>query len=36
MASKKLSALTAITSVGNDDLLYIADTSDGGSTFASK
>ena len=36
MASKKLSALTAITSVGNDDLLYIADTSDGGSSFVSK
>jgi hypothetical protein len=36
MASQKLSALTAVTSVGNDDLLYIADTSDGGSTFASK
>ena len=36
MASSKLSALTAITSVGDDDLVYIADTSDGGSTYASK
>ena len=36
MASKKLSALTAITSVGSDDLVYVADTSDGGSTYASK
>ena len=36
MASSKLSALAAITSVGNDDLVYIADTSDGGSTYASK
>ena len=36
MASSKLSALAAITSVGNDDLVYIADTADGGSTYASK
>ena len=36
MASSKLSALSAITSVGNDDLVYIADTADGGSTYASK
>ena len=36
MASSKLSALTAITSVGDDDLVYIADTADGGSTYASK
>jgi hypothetical protein len=36
MASKKLSALTAITSVGTDDLVYVADTADGGSTYASK
>ena len=36
MASKKLSALTAITSVGSDDLVYVADTADGGSTYASK
>ena len=36
MASSKLSALTAITSVGDDDLVYIADTSDGGSSYASK
>jgi len=36
MASSKLSALTAITSVGDDDLIYVADTADGGSTYASK
>lgn len=36
MASSKLSALTAVTSVGDDDLLYVADTGDGGSTYASK
>ena len=36
MASSKLSALTALTSVGNDDLVYVADTADGGSTYASK
>ena len=36
MASKKLSALTAITTVGSDDLVYVADTADGGSTYASK
>ena len=36
MASQKLSALTAITTVGSDDLVYVADTSDGGSTYASK
>jgi len=36
MASSKLSALTAITSVGNDDLVYIADTADGGSSYSSK
>ena len=36
MASKKLSALTALTSVGNDDILYVADTSDSGSSYASK
>ena len=36
MASKKLSALTAITSVGSDDLVYVADTSDGGSSYSSK
>ena len=34
MASKKLSALTAITSVGSDDLVYVADTADGGSSYA--
>ena len=36
MASSKLSALTALTSVGNDDLVYVADTADGGTTYASK
>ena len=36
MASSKLSALTAITSAGDDDLLYVADTADGGTTYASK
>ena len=36
MASKKLSALAAITTVGSDDLLYVADTSDEGSSYASK
>ena len=36
MASKKLSALTAITSVGSDDLVYVADTADGGSSYSSK
>ena len=25
-----------MTSVGNDDLVYVADTADGGSTYASK
>ena len=36
MASSKLSALTAITTAGDDDLIYVADTADGGSTYASK
>ena len=36
MASKKVSALTALTSAGTDDLLYIADTSDSGSSYVSK
>jgi len=36
MASKKLSALAAITTVGSDDLVYVADTSDGGSSYSSK
>ena len=36
MASSKLSALTAITSVGDNDLIYVADTADGGSTYSSK
>ena len=36
MASSKLSALTALTSVGADDLVYVADTVDGGSSYSSK
>ena len=36
MASYKLSDLAALTSVGSDDLVYVADTADGGSTYASK
>ena len=32
----KLSALTAITSAGDDDILYVGDTSDGGSSYSSK
>ena len=36
MASKKVSALSALTTAGSDDLLYIADTSDSGSSYASK
>ena len=36
MASKKVSALTALSSAGSDDLLYVADTSDSGSSYVSK
>ena len=36
MASKALSELTAVTSVGNDDLIYVADTADGGSSYTGK
>ena len=36
MASSKLSELTALTSAGDDDLLYISDTADSGSSYASK
>ena len=36
MASTKLTELTALTSVGNDDVLYVADTADGGSSYSSK
>ena len=36
MASKKVSTLNALTSAGDDDLLYIADTSDSGASYASK
>ena len=32
----KLSELTAITSAGDDDILYIGDTADGGSSYTSK
>ena len=32
----KLSALTAITSAGDDDILYVGDTADGGSSYSSK
>ena len=34
--STKLSALTAITSAGDDDILYVGDTADGGTTYSSK
>lgn len=36
MASAKLSALTAATSTANDSLIYVADTTDSGSTFTGK
>ena len=36
MASSKLSALTAITTAGDDDLIYVADTADSGSSYTSK
>jgi len=36
MASSKLSELTALTTAGADDLVFVSDTSDGGSTYASK
>ena len=36
MASTKLTELTALTSVGNDDVFYVADTADGGSSYSSK
>ena len=32
----KLSELTAITSAGDDDILYVGDTADGGSSYSSK
>ena len=32
----KLSALTAITSAGDNDILYVGDTADGGSSYSSK
>ena len=36
MASTKLTELTALTSVGNDDVFYVADTVDGGSYSSKK
>jgi hypothetical protein len=32
----KLSALTALTAAGDDDIFYVGDTADGGSSFTSK
>ena len=32
----KLSALTATTSAGDDDILYVGDTADGGTSYTSK
>jgi len=32
----KLSALTALTTAGDDDILYVGDTADGGSSYTSK
>ena len=36
MATQKLSALGAVTSTADESLLYVANTSDSGSTFAGK
>ncbi len=36
MASAKLSALSAVTSTANDSLIYVADTTDSGSSYAGK
>ena len=36
MASSKLSELTALTTAGADDLVFISDTADGGSSYTSK
>ena len=36
MASSKLSALSAVTSTANDSLIYVADTTDSGSSFTGK
>ena len=36
MASAKLSALTAATSTANDSLIYVADTTDSGSSYTGK
>ena len=36
MASQKLSALSAVTSTAADSLVYVADTTDSGSSFAGK
>ena len=36
MASQKLSALTAVTSTADDSLVYVADTTDSGSSYAGR
>ena len=36
MASAKLSALSAVTSTAADSLIYVADTTDSGSSYAGK
>ena len=36
MASKALSELTALATAGTDDLIYVADTADGGSSYTGK
>ena len=36
MASQKLSALTAVTSTADESLVYVADTSDSGSSYAGR
>ena len=36
MASQKLSALTAVTSTADESLIYVANTTDSGSSFAGR
>ena len=36
MASAKLSALSAVTSTADDSLIYVADTTDSGSSYTGK
>ena len=36
MASQKLSALTAVTSTADESLVYVANTTDSGSSFAGR